>query len=325
MSLGSLTVTNNVSITNNLTVGGTILQNGSNVLTVNATLPAANLSGVIATSAIPLLDSNRLSAGAVNMSQVQGQLPPSQLPGGLYDSHVYTNTGGNIVRTNPASFSSVTFYTNEDDYVWGSGAFAAANTLPFITISNGWIFKGTNYSGTRSVLVTIDPIGNQTNNSEIVCGTMDILGLVTHPFVDSSGNVNARALTTRYSITVGTAGNNNNFVAFTGGTSIAGAGGTLTLTTNLIVTGSVTATNGFASYAPHTPAAVTVGASPFSYTNNTTTAQECYFSGATAYAVTKMGASVYASMTGNSYFVLQPTNYCTVTYTVAPTIYTNTW
>jgi hypothetical protein len=38
-----------------------------------------------------------------------------------------------------------------------------------------------------------------------------------------------------------------------------------------------------------------------------------------------MGASVYASMTGNSYFVLQPTNYCTITYTVAPTLFTNAW
>ena len=97
------------------------------------------------------------------------------------------------------------------------------------------------------------------------------------------------------------------------------------LSTNVNFSGSLTATNGYASCAPHTPVALTVGASPFSYTNNTPVAQECYFSGATAYAVTKMGASVYASMTGNSYFVLQPTNYCVLTYTVAPTVFTNAW
>jgi hypothetical protein len=96
-------------------------------------------------------------------------------------------------------------------------------------------------------------------------------------------------------------------------------------TGNAELAGSVVATNGFASYAPHTPVAVTVGASPFSYTNNTTTAQECYFSGGTAYSITKMGSAVYGSITGNDYFVLQPTNYCTITYTVAPTLFTNAW
>jgi hypothetical protein len=92
-----------------------------------------------------------------------------------------------------------------------------------------------------------------------------------------------------------------------------------------ILSGTITASNGVASYAPHTPVAVTVGASPFSYTNTTTTAQECYFSGGTAYSLTKMGAAVYGSLIGNSYFVLQPTNYCVLTYTVAPTLFTNAW
>ena len=100
---------------------------------------------------------------------------------------------------------------------------------------------------------------------------------------------------------------------------------TLTVQGTEIVSGTITTSNGIASCAPHTPVAVTVGASPFSYTNTTPVAQECYFSGGTAYSITKMGAAVYGSLIGNSYFVLQPTNYCVLTYTVAPTVFTNAW
>jgi hypothetical protein len=107
--------------------------------------------------------------------------------------------------------------------------------------------------------------------------------------------------------------------------TVLSADGNVRAYNSMFVSGILATSNGVASYAPHTPVAVTVGASPFSYTNTTPVAQECYFSGATAYAVTKMGASVYSSMTGNSYFVLQPTNYCTLTYTVAPTLFTNAW
>jgi hypothetical protein len=89
--------------------------------------------------------------------------------------------------------------------------------------------------------------------------------------------------------------------------------------------GSMTASNGFASYAQHVPAAVTVGASPFSYTNVSPIAQSCYLSGATAYAVALNGVTVYASIAGDSYVMLQPTNVVKVTYTVAPTLLTNSW
>lgn len=89
--------------------------------------------------------------------------------------------------------------------------------------------------------------------------------------------------------------------------------------------GSMTASNGFASYAQHVPAAVTVGASPFSYTNVSPIAQSCYLSGATAYAVALNGVTVYASLAGDSYVMLQPTNVVKVTYTVAPTLLTNSW
>jgi len=97
------------------------------------------------------------------------------------------------------------------------------------------------------------------------------------------------------------------------------------LTTNVLFSGTVTATNGFNSQAPHTPVAVTVGASPFAFTNTTTIALECYFDGGTAYSVSKNTAAVYSSLVGSRYFVLQPSSTATITYTVAPTFYTNAW
>ena len=92
-----------------------------------------------------------------------------------------------------------------------------------------------------------------------------------------------------------------------------------------ISTNGIYAAVGFSSTGTHTPVAVTVGASPFNLTNNTGAALECYFSGATAYTVGKNGVTVFASMIANDYFVLQPSSYATVTYTVAPTFYTNAW
>jgi hypothetical protein len=101
------------------------------------------------------------------------------------------------------------------------------------------------------------------------------------------------------------------------------------LGSNAYIQGTVTAqnvdaTNGFSSYAQHIPVAVSVGASPFSYTNVSTVAQECYFSDSAAYAVSKNGVGVYSSLAGDDYFIIMPTNVCTITYlSTTPTFYTN--
>ena len=92
-----------------------------------------------------------------------------------------------------------------------------------------------------------------------------------------------------------------------------------------ITTNGIHAAVGFSSTGTHTPVAVAVGASPFNFTNNTGSALECYFSGATAYTIGKNGVTVFASMIANDYFILQPSSYATVTYTVAPTFLTNSW
>ena len=76
---------------------------------------------------------------------------------------------------------------------------------------------------------------------------------------------------------------------------------------------------------PHLPVAVTVGSSPFNFTNNTKSTLECYFSGSVAYSVSKNGVGVFGSLASDGYFHLQPTNTLTITYSVAPTFYTNSW
>lgn len=101
--------------------------------------------------------------------------------------------------------------------------------------------------------------------------------------------------------------------------------GSILVRTNVYVYGSILGTNGFASLSTHIPTAVTLAASPATFTNNQSVALECYLSGGTAYSVAKNGATVFGSLAGDSYLVLQPTNQITITYTVAPTLYTNNW
>jgi hypothetical protein len=95
---------------------------------------------------------------------------------------------------------------------------------------------------------------------------------------------------------------------------------------SLIASNTVTATNGFASYATHIPNAVSVGASPYSFTNTISVALECYFSDAAAYTLAKNGTTVLSGLTGDDYFVMQPGSYFTLTYSsTTPTVNTNAW
>ena len=78
--------------------------------------------------------------------------------------------------------------------------------------------------------------------------------------------------------------------------------------------------------AVHIPAAVTVGASVFNFINPNPNAVEVYLTDAAAYSVTKNGVSVFGSLAGDCYLVLQPTNAIAITYlSTAPTMTTNAW
>lgn len=74
---------------------------------------------------------------------------------------------------------------------------------------------------------------------------------------------------------------------------------------------------------PHIPTAVTLTGSVFTFSNATPSVLECYFSGSVAYSVSKNGVGVFGSLAADGYFLLQPTNQCAITYTVAPTLFTN--
>lgn len=96
-------------------------------------------------------------------------------------------------------------------------------------------------------------------------------------------------------------------------------------TATTIVPKKLTVMSGVASTISDTPVAVSVGASPFSYTNLTGINQEFNFTGATAYSVTKNGAAVAGSLAGDFSGKLAPNSKLVVTYTVAPTMFTNAW
>jgi hypothetical protein len=83
--------------------------------------------------------------------------------------------------------------------------------------------------------------------------------------------------------------------------------------------------SGIVSSAIHTPVAVTVGASPFNFTNRIGSTLHYRISGTTAYSVTVDGVAVFGSLSSDVADSLSTNEWITVTYTVAPTIYTNAW
>jgi hypothetical protein len=102
------------------------------------------------------------------------------------------------------------------------------------------------------------------------------------------------------------------------------ATGTMLFRTNVVVWGSGVFTNGIATYAAHTPAAVTVGASPFTFTNPAPVNLKLHFVGqAAAYAYTLNGVAVF---TGTNCVPddLAPTNIVVITYSNTPRCFTPT-
>lgn len=108
------------------------------------------------------------------------------------------------------------------------------------------------------------------------------------------------------------------------------SGANATFTNSILLNGIPVLTNvvfglNILNVNPHIPTQVTLGASPFLFSNATSNSLECYFSGSVAYSVSKNGVGVFGSLAGDGYMMLQPTNSCTITYSVAPTFYTNAW
>jgi hypothetical protein len=239
-------------------------------------------------------------------------------------SHVFVGTG-----TNNASYATGNYFFNDltqygfdiqdgnvalanvvgsSNFFNGDNVFASAHKTKFLTDGSTGVWLQ-NTAAAKGV----SWIGNTFNT--------DDWGF----FVSPSGNTQPTWNTAAPRFYHDTANNRTTIGATAIGSSAPSGTSTLNVNGDVTAITTITATNGFASYATHVPVAVTVGASPFRFTNSTPVAIECYFSGATAFSVSKNGVGVFGSLAGSSYFVLQPTNQCVITYTVAPTFYTNSW
>lgn len=99
--------------------------------------------------------------------------------------------------------------------------------------------------------------------------------------------------------------------------------GTVLVDTNLIAKGSVIGTNGVLSLRSNlvAPTAITVGASPFSWTNTLGVNVYAFLdaSAATISGVSLNGQQILGGITGGATLPLQNGEYFTITYTVAPT------
>ena len=90
---------------------------------------------------------------------------------------------------------------------------------------------------------------------------------------------------------------------------------------------SLISTNGISTYGNKIPNAVSVGASPFTFSNSVGVNLECNFvaGGTASFSITKNGVPVKNNLTADWQGVLQSTNIFVLTYTVAPTFLTNNW
>jgi hypothetical protein len=95
------------------------------------------------------------------------------------------------------------------------------------------------------------------------------------------------------------------------------------------VGGTITATNGISSFANNQSSTsvsnVTVGASPYSWTNNLGCNIFAVIDGGTAYSAAWLDTTVQSSLGGGITLPLQPGEWLKITYTVAPGLYIKKW
>ncbi len=208
------------------------------------------------------------------------------------------------------------------------------------------------YNGTNNDLVFISPNGNiATNGLYIGNGSnVNFVGTVNNTLDDGSGNLMIKA----NAILQGTNGIQAelNYASTSSGNTLTIYGNTATPVNNVpdiivfkpnlnnpyqnltlnLTNGNLTAqlnnavfiANGFNTIAQ--PATnQTVGASPFTYKNNTNSNQEVFITGGTITGLTITPANGTTAITLNtsiSQLVLRPTDAITITYSAAPTITT---
>lgn len=292
------------SITNGISFDGgkaiTLNQNGSAVLTVSNGIVGINTNAGPAQLNLASSSSNKVILSATAAFQ------QNTANGSNFIQYLDTNNStplfsvsgqGNVTAVGNGTFSQVQVTAN-NAYQFGS------TRSQIISSKNGGV-TFLNASGSLYADLNADSLILQTNTAALVL--TNILANTNGPPAIFSATNGVLAIQTSQS---GTTNVFDTYVNTNGDWNMPGV---------------IKVQNGISSATTHTPVAVTVGASPFTFTCANSVATECYFSGATAYSITKNGAAVFGSLAGDCYFVLQTNSSCVITYTVAPTMFTNAW
>ena len=230
--------------------------------------------------------------------------------------------GGNLSSNGPAFFSSVAV-----NGVAGTNTLTGTNLVFSVSgTTNVYVSGNTGYTNT-----VYGPAGTNTfivatngyfawfsNSTPIFTFTPGTIGITNNANVDIQGTVNmVGAVTARNTFaSIGAA-------AMYGGMNMEST--SITGVSTLTVNGNASVAN-VTTLGTHTPVAVSVGGSPFTFANLTPVNEECYVSGTAAYSLTKNGVAIYSSLTTDSYLMLQTNCVLVLTYSsTAPTLYTNAW
>jgi hypothetical protein len=250
-----------------------------------------------------------------------GLATPSS-PSGTFGSFVVlTNTATNYYSTN------VVFSVDQSGNVNASGNVNITNSLTTAT-SSTTLLQGTAYVG------QFTGAGNPGRVSGWILATHGSNSFAVGPIsVDTAGSSGASTTgtstgmnnrgNTGVSLGIGAYGEEEIILGGPFASTIGDANDTAKFLTNVVFAGPVTANVGIGAIGQPAPAAVTLGASPATFTNPGATTLNCFITGSVAYSVALSGVTIYGSLVGDSYVPLEPGKSIVITYSVAPTVTTN--
>ena len=335
---------------NNITGGGKV---GFNL---NFALASGALSAQIVQDAQGDIVNNGFTTGAGNQFNGSG----AGLTGTPYATNAFTlNNTSNYIQTIIAgSGTTVTFTTNAGQVTATITATGGGGSPIYVATNNGtgWNLTALTNSGNpvgltnNGLYLSSQPLitSSTMTAGSFSCGAAGNFAINGTCGMQGAGGGSVIPFKVNGTTTLGMVCFSPNYYFLAGGTN-AGfafgrnesymwdgtqpdaaitslATGTMLFRTNVVVWGSGVFTNGIATYAAHTPAAVTVGTSPFTFTNPAPVNLKLHFVGqAAAYSYTLNGVAVF---TGTNCVPddLAPTNIVVITYSNTPPLfYTNAW
>ena len=296
-------------------VTGVVASNTATVITLTAnwsSTPAAQAAYVISAS---LKD----TAKTWTANQWVGQ---SYAPGIVVTGTTDVSGTGSNVGGNTASVLSLTTAT------WTGGTPAAGTQYAVSTVVGlpSWLpgagRGGTPLLGKITDVYSASSVGLSNNAQQTVSGATGYYGgagggSIADNILDAANSGGQGLVISSSSFAV----HDNVFRGFTSGSAIVDTG-TITAHDNKILSGTVSASatstyRNNTGYNPQGDAAITVGASPFTYTNNDGVDELVYVTGGTISALTSNGETVAV---GSTALFTPPGNSVVVTYSAAPTM-----